>query len=148
MTVPQALAFVRKHGVVLVSAKGPVPNLAQAVAGEPIQGGWWSHPKGRAIFRVLESVTDSPEILVCRLVGGKITLVHQRLWPALARAASHFAPARLSKVTQEHTASGRHVNREVAFPKWLPAKALAQSKRLTEAAALSALGPWAAAPAK
>ena len=34
------IAFVRKHGVVLASAKGPVPNLADAVAGEKIRGSW------------------------------------------------------------------------------------------------------------
>jgi hypothetical protein len=30
----QALDFVREHGVVLVSASGPVPKLTEAIAGE------------------------------------------------------------------------------------------------------------------
>ena len=46
----EALAFVDRHGAVLQAARGPVPNLAEAVAGERIRGSWWGHPKGRAIF--------------------------------------------------------------------------------------------------
>jgi hypothetical protein len=45
MTADDAIAFVQKHGVVLASAKGPVPRLTEAIVGEPIQGSWWSHPK-------------------------------------------------------------------------------------------------------
>jgi hypothetical protein len=30
------VAFVKRDGVVLASAKGRVPNLAEAIAGEPI----------------------------------------------------------------------------------------------------------------
>ena len=37
MTV-DALKFVRKHGIVLESAKGPVPNLAEAIARAPDPG--------------------------------------------------------------------------------------------------------------
>jgi hypothetical protein len=52
MTPRQALAFIRKHGVVLESAQGPVPSLAEAIAGEPIRGSWWGHPSSRLIFEV------------------------------------------------------------------------------------------------
>src|SRR5213592_3279095 len=38
MTSKAALAFVRRHGVVLEGARGPVPNLAEAVATGPIRG--------------------------------------------------------------------------------------------------------------
>ena len=32
MTGTEALAFVRRYGVVLASAKGPVPNVVEAIA--------------------------------------------------------------------------------------------------------------------
>ncbi|HZV63933.1 MAG TPA: hypothetical protein VFG03_03365 [Telluria sp.] len=138
-----ALAFVREHGVVLVSAEGPVPRLTEAIAGEPIKGSWWGHPKGKRIFGVLQQVTASPDILSCRLVDGKVTLVHRRLWPALAAAASRFPPARICKVEQEHTAAGHHENREVPFPDWLPPDAAAEARTIGMAQALAMLGPWA-----
>jgi len=140
MTPQQALALVRKHGVMLASAKGRVPCLADIVAGEPIKGSWWAHPKGREIFRVLGAVGDSPDVLVCRLVDGKITFVHRRLWAALVRCAEHFSKRQLANVRQEHTASGRHVNRETAFPQWVPPDVMKEADHLDRDEALRSLG--------
>ncbi|MBI5630303.1 MAG: hypothetical protein HY921_05410 [Elusimicrobia bacterium] len=142
MTADKALDFVRKQGVVLVSAKGPVPSLVDFIAGESIKGSWWGHPKGQAIFAILGNVTESPDVLVCRLVGGKITLVHKRLWPALVRLGYRFSAKQLARVRQEHTSSGRHISRDVAFPKWVPTEVLKQYRKLSEGSALEALGSW------
>ena len=57
----QALAFVELHGVVLQAARGPVPSLAEAVAGGPIRGSWWGHAKGGEIFRAADAVSESPD---------------------------------------------------------------------------------------
>ena len=140
--VASALAFVEAHGVVLASAKGPAERLIDAVAGDPVAGNWWSHPRANAIYRVLAAASDDESVLVCRLVGGKITLVHRRLWPALVRLADRFAPEQISQVHDEHTASGRHVTHEVAFPDWVPRDVLAQAEAMTDADALAALGRW------
>ena len=81
---------MEKHGVVLLAARGSVPSLAEAVAGERIRGSWWGHPKGSEIYRAAQAVCESPDVLVCKLVKGKITYVHRRLWPALVKLASRF----------------------------------------------------------
>jgi hypothetical protein len=73
MTPKQAVAIVVAHGVVLESAQGPLPSLAGAVAGEPIRGSYWAHPKANAIFHCSRAVRQSADVLVCRLVGGKVT---------------------------------------------------------------------------
>ena len=117
MTAREALAFIRKHGVVLESARGPVPSLAQVIAGEPVRGSWWSHPKSREIFAVTRAVRDSDDVLVCRLIDGKITFVHRRLWPALVRVADRLPSVRLSQLREVHTRSGRHVTTEVTVPR-------------------------------
>ena len=143
MTAPEALAFIEKHGIVLVSAKGPVPRLTEALAGEPIKGSWWAHPKSHQIFDVLQELARSEDVLTCRLVNGKVTLVHSRLWPALVRAASRFPKGQLAKVWDEHTPSGRHARRKVAFPKWVPPAVKRRAGKLGEEEALAALGPWA-----
>jgi hypothetical protein len=143
MTGEQALAFVRQHGVVLASAKGPVPNMVEAVANEPVKGSWWGHPKGREIFRVLQGLHASSEILVCRLVEGKVTFVHRRLWPALVRVAQYFPVQRVAQVHEEHTAAGHHVTHDLMFPKWVPPEIIKQAGNLDEREALSMLGAWA-----
>ncbi len=146
MTIDQAKSFVQKHGVVLASGKGPVPRLTEALAGEPIAGSWWSHSKAHEIFAVLQAVVQSGDVLVCRLVEGKVTLVHRRLWPALVRVAERFPKNQIAQVHQEHTASGRHVNREVPFPKWVPLEVTERARVISEEEALGALGPLTAVP--
>ena len=143
MTAQQALDFVRLHGVVLVSAKGSAPRLTEAIAGEPIAGSWWSHPQGRQIFAVLNAVVDSGEVLACKLVDGKQTLVHRRLWPALVRIADRFQPQQLAQVQERHTPSGRHEKSEIPFPQWVPAEVL-QGHAADESAALAVFSPWLA----
>ncbi|MCG2593960.1 hypothetical protein LZ009_14355 [Ramlibacter sp. XY19] len=143
MTEAEALAFVEQHGVVLVSAQGAAPKLVDAIAGEPVRGSWWGHPRGKEIFRVLSAVQASPDILVCRLLAGKLTLVHRRLWPALVRLADRFAPERIERVREEHTASGKHVSHEEPFPAWVPAQVLAEAERMAHDEAERLLGAWA-----
>ena len=41
MTSDELLAALEEHGVLLESAKGPVPNVAELVVGAPITGSWW-----------------------------------------------------------------------------------------------------------
>ena len=144
MTPRQAAAFVRKHGVVLESAAGPVPSLAVAIAGGPIRGSWWSHPRSHAIFELTQTVRDREDVLVCRLVNGKITFVHRRFWPALVRAAKRFTKKQLAQVHEVHTDSGRHVAKEIAFPKWVPAEVMAEASQLSEEEAVRKLGGWCA----
>jgi hypothetical protein len=142
MTLRQALAFIRKHGVVLEAARGPVPSVAEAIAGEPLRGSWWAHPKGHEIFAVTRGIRDSDDVLVCRLIEGKITFVHRRLWPALVRAAGRLPSDRLSRVREVHTSSGRHVTKEVPFPDWVPSSVRADARRLSEESALAEFAVW------
>jgi hypothetical protein len=144
VTPRQALGFVRKHGVVLEAATGPVPSLAEAIAGGPIRGSWWAHPSSHQIFELTRVVRESEDVLVCRVVAGKVTYVHRRLWAPLVRAARRFPKKHLAQVHEAHATSGRHVAREVAFPKWVPAEVTAESSRLSEADAVRMLGAWCA----
>jgi hypothetical protein len=142
MTRFDGIAFVRKHGVVLASAKGPVPNLADAVAGEKIRGSWWGHPRGAEIFDVLGAVADSPDVLCFKLVDRKVTFVHRRVWPALVRLAAELGRARLTAVKQEHTKSGAHKNVATPFPRWVPAETREAAVALSVEQARKLLGNW------
>ena len=141
MTTTEALEIVATHGIVLESARGPVPSLAEMVAGAPIRGSWWSHPKAHAIHAVTQAVRNAPDVLVCRLVDGKVTFVHRRLWPALVRLAERFPQARLAAVREVHTSKGHHELKEVSYPDWVPDDVRADAAALTEQQAADLLGP-------
>jgi hypothetical protein len=144
VTAAEALAFVERHGVVLESAHhAGIPSLAEAVAGERIRGSWWSHAKGRAIFAATRTVRDSPDVLVCRLVEGKVSFAHARLWPALVRLCERFPRERLARIREVHTKRGVHRAETIPFPEWVPPGTSAAAARLDEATARASLGALA-----
>lgn len=138
----QAIRFVKKHGIILESAHGSVPNLAETVTGKRIRGSWWAHPKGQDIFRLTRTIRDSDDILVCRLMHGKITYVHRRLWPALVRLAKQFGDERLGRIREVHTSRGKHVLHIVSYPRWVPADVKLLARQMSEAKAISQVGEW------
>jgi hypothetical protein len=154
MTPKQALAFVKKHGVVLQAARGPVPSFAEHVAGGPISGSWWSHSRGHEIFGLATAVCESGDVLVCKLIDGKVTYVHRRLWPPLVKLAARFDKAQLAKVDNEHTNGGAHRSTSIPFPDWVPndVRDAATHISLEEAeralAAILTVAPDTAAPTK
>ena len=145
MTPKQAIAFVKANGVVLESGRGAVPSLAEAIAGAPIPGSWWAHPKANTIFLCSRAIRKSADVLVCRLVGGKVTYVHRRLWPALVRLAERFDADRLGAIREVHTASGKHKVNITAFPDWVPGEVMCAAAKLPseEASSLLAVVPGA-----
>ena len=144
MSPTEANAFVESHGVVLQAARGPVPSLANTIAGETIRGSWWGHPKSREIFRAARAICESPEVLVCKLIDNKVTYVHRRVWPALVKLAPRFGKERLAKVWDEHTKTGAHRSRQVPCPNWVPTDVMKDAKMLSTSEAeriLSAVLP-------
>jgi hypothetical protein len=61
------------------------PSATACIAGETVRGSWWGHPKGKLIFETLARVED--DVAWAKLVAGKETLIHRRLWPALIALA-------------------------------------------------------------
>ncbi len=140
MTSKEAVAFVRKHGVVLMSARGPVPSLVQAIAGGAIRGSWWAHPKAHEMVRILDAVSGRSDVLACRLVDGKVTFIHRRLWPAVVRLSERLPRGRLAAIREEHTPQGRHRVIERPYPRWVPRDIARRAGELTEARAAGELG--------
>jgi len=132
--------FVRDHGIVLESAKGQVPTLAEAIAREVIRGNWWQHPKSRQIFIATRRVRESADILVSRHLGGRITYVHRRLWPALYKLRRDIGVRRLACVLEEHSSTGAHKVRTVPFLQCIPNEIKIKGDSLTREEALSMLG--------
>src|SRR6202011_2007991 len=139
MNAKQAQAWVRKCGIAMESARAGVPSLAQVVAGKPLRASWGAHPKGNEIFLLSRAIRSSPDVLVCRLVDGKITYIHRRLWPALVRSAGRFSKHRLAAVKEVHTSAGKHKLLVTPCPKWVPKEVLRAARKLSEKEAASQL---------
>jgi hypothetical protein len=148
------LAWVYEQEVVLQSARGPVPNLAEQIVGEPIRGSWWGHPSGHEIFAVLNRVRASGDVVATRLIEGRVTLVHRPIWPALVRVADRFPAERLAALDEQHTDSGGPPDRRGPVPGVGPSGGrcrsdTSQRRRSARAASrLSALTPRGVALAR
>ena len=69
---------LEKLGFLLLS--GSLPSVTRIVAGEGLRGSWWGHEQAQTIFAVSEMLEDHPDVLVMKLISGKVTFVHRELW--------------------------------------------------------------------
>ena len=139
MNEREALKLVEQNGIMLESARGKTSSLVAQIAGGVISGSWWSHPKGHLIFALTRTVREAEQVLVCRLLQGKITYVHRRLWAALVKVAEDLPPSSLASVRELHGAKGRHEVVETPFPDWVPEEVVAQAQRMSREEALRLL---------
>lgn len=75
----RVLNQLRKFGFLLESDP-KLPSVCTLITGEPLRGSWWSHPLAQTIFQVNERLEDHPDVLIAKLVSGKVTFVHRDLW--------------------------------------------------------------------
>jgi hypothetical protein len=74
----------------LLESDPKLPSVCTLITGTPLKGSWWSHPLAQTIFLVNEKLEDHPDVLMTKLVSGKVTFVHRHLWPdILAVGTSH-----------------------------------------------------------
>jgi hypothetical protein len=104
----QALEELKEVGLLLMS-DARLPNVAGLVAGEPVRGSWWSHPRGGEIFATLGQFEKHKDVVLTKLVSGKVTLVHRKLWSDLISVVT----AHEDWQTQGLSSAARHLLRVV-----------------------------------
>ncbi len=81
------LKTLQSVGLLLLQDRG-FPSAATLVIGEPASGSWWAHPRSHEIFRCVSAISGHPDVLVTKLLDGKVTFVHRWLWPAVLAVAT------------------------------------------------------------
>ncbi len=76
--------------VEVIEARGLLPmhdphllSATAILAREPVQGSWWSHPRANEMYRAMTEVEDHDDVEVVKLLAGKLTFIHRRLWSPL-----------------------------------------------------------------
>lgn len=83
----------------LVESDPKLTSVCSLIAAEPMHGSWWSHPLAPVIFQVNELLEDHNDVLITKLVSGKVTFVHRKLWSevvTIARAREDWQMKKLS----------------------------------------------------
>jgi hypothetical protein len=83
----------------LLQHDAELSSFTAMVAGEPIAGSWWSHPLAHPIYDLLQTFTERSGSLRTKLVDGKVTHIHRRLWPAFLVRVRHLDPARVHRLS-------------------------------------------------
>src|SRR5712692_11545294 len=115
MSEEEALELVvrgfRRVGILLESDPR-LPSVTGLVIGRPLRGSWWGHPSGRRIWRVLNKFCRRREVLTTKLVSGKVTFVHRRLWPQLLAVSTSKEEWQTASLSSEASALLRVVDRK------------------------------------
>ena len=96
--VDRVRAVLDREGL-LLSHDPEITSATSIIAGAPIRGTWWSHPRGSLIYDAMGVLEE--EVAWPKLVIGKITLVHRRLWPALFVVGTCRAPWQMNKLKHD-----------------------------------------------
>ena len=72
-------AQLTDDGLLLLS-DADLPSVSGLIANEKLRGSWWSHKHAQVIFSVAEMLEDHPDVLIMKLISGKVTFVHRALW--------------------------------------------------------------------
>ena len=95
----RCIVELERHGLLLQSDL-ILPSITAIVAGEPICGSWWGHSRGDAIHRAANALVDHRDALLTKLVDGKVTYVHRRLWAAVLAVACSRESWQLDRLPQ------------------------------------------------
>jgi hypothetical protein len=95
--VEQALA---ETGLLLMQDQS-LRSVVGIITGERLKTSWWNHPRAQEIFQCLDRLGDRREVLVSRLVAGKVTYVHRKLWPAFLTVAGSSEPWQMSGLSDD-----------------------------------------------
>ena len=72
-----------QHYGILLASDTRLPSVATLVAGEPVRGSWWAHPRAHDIHAVAHTLGERSDVIVAKLISRKDTYVHRQLWPAI-----------------------------------------------------------------
>lgn len=75
----KVFAQLTDDGLLLLS-DASLPSVSGLIANEKLRGSWWSHKQGQTIFTVSEMLEDHPDVMIMKLISGKVTFVHRELW--------------------------------------------------------------------
>jgi len=90
----RVLGELKNHGV-LLQTDARLPNVCALVAGAPVRGSWWAHPRSHDIFRVNCALEEHPDVLITKLVSAKVTYVDRALWSAIVTVGRAREPWQL-----------------------------------------------------
>src|ERR1700687_73798 len=112
MTLEDLLDRLRELDL-LLDADPKFPSITGFVVGDSVRGSWWAHPESHDIFRLACALRDHPDVLMVKLISGKVTLVNRPLWPAVLAIGMAREPWQMRNLSKEAKALLKKVDKEI-----------------------------------
>ena len=94
IAVDDVADYLGRLGVLLETDRA-FPSLTGIMVREPIKGSWWAHPMANEIYMLSQRLIVHPDTIFLKLLSGKTTFVHRRLWPELIAIGTAQEPWQL-----------------------------------------------------
>ena len=114
MTLEDLLEHLREFDL-LLDADPKFPSVTGLVAGDVGGRSWWAHPLAKQMYRLCCALGDHPDVLLVKLVSGKVTSIHRPLWPAIVAIGTAREPWQMEGLSKDaqallkKTESGRKI---------------------------------------
>ena len=109
--IVRPLDYLQERGLLLLQDKN-LPSLVGLIVGGPIRGSWWGHAKCAEIFHAQEELDKHPDVMTTKLISGKVTFVHRKLWHELIAIGRAREPWQVAGLTNEARTSLAQVDGE------------------------------------
>ena len=77
------------------------PSVTGFVADDTGGRSWWAHPQAKQMYGLSCGLRDHPDVLMVKLVSGKVTFIHRPLWPAIVAIGTAREPWQMEGLSKE-----------------------------------------------
>jgi hypothetical protein len=103
--------ILEQNQILLLQDKS-FPNIVAKITGENISGSWWGHPLANPIYNGLGWLEHNYNVLVIKLLDGKVTYLHESLFSDLYSIVDKPRDWQLKKLKDEELDLLKYVSKK------------------------------------
>jgi hypothetical protein len=100
MTIEDLLERLQEFDL-LLDTDPKFPSVTGFVAGDTGGRSWWAHPQAKQMYGLSCGLRDHPDVLLVKLISGKLTFVNRPLWPAIVAIGTAREPWQMDGLSKE-----------------------------------------------
>ncbi|MEK6775129.1 MAG: hypothetical protein AABY64_14405 [Bdellovibrionota bacterium] len=103
--------YLDKDKILLLQDKS-FPNIISKIIGDKISGSWWGHPLANPIYNGLVWLEHNRNVLIVKLLDGKVTYVHESLFSDFYSVVSKTRDWQLAKLKSDELSLLKYVSKK------------------------------------
>jgi hypothetical protein len=100
MTIEDLLDRLQEFDL-LLDTDPKFPSVTGLTVGDTGGRSWWAHPHAKQMYGLSCGLRDHPDVLLVKLISGKVTFIHRPLWPAIVAIGTAREPWQMEGLSKE-----------------------------------------------